>query len=210
MIAPTQEEERHDRRVALILAAVAALFISPAAVADAEAQHKLIRVALDQTLLDRWLVAFPAVLKLGKSGAHMQTDDQVRPHMERICADAGFDSTDQGAEVIGYVGMIVSACDPRTRSFRDPIVLMRRERARLDADTRMPPAEREQKINALRRLLAVLPKRIPDEHRRLMTANRDRIFKVILPAAEQLGLRPSPPPRDQRADPGLQHRSPAK
>lgn len=137
-------------------------------------------VELNQSLLDRWLVVMPAVINLGKSDAAPQTDDAARPHMEKICADAGFQSYDQCAEVIGYVGMIVSACDRRSRTFRDPILLMRRELARLEADTKMPAAARNQAIAEMKEIVAAFPNGFPASDIQLMNANRDRVFAVLI------------------------------
>lgn len=137
-------------------------------------------IELNQSLLDRWLVVMPAVINLGKSDAAPQTDDAARPHMEKICADAGFQSYDQCAEVIGYVGMIVSACDRRSRTFRDPILLMRRELARLEADTKMPAAARNQAIAEMKEIIAAFPNGFPASDIQLMNANRDRVFAVLI------------------------------
>ena len=170
----------------LSLAAAAMLSFWPYAVSSAQSQAPL-QVELDQSLVDKWLVAMPAVIKLGKSNpefARPESDDAVRPQMERICAEAGFASYDQCGEVIGYVGMIVSACDRRTRSFRDPIPMMRRQLARLEADTRMPTADRQRAITEIQQVLAALPERLPDEHIRLLNANRDRIFAAVVSAME--------------------------
>ena len=160
----------------LAAAAMLLLFQSGARAQQAPAQ----RIALNQSLLDSWLVVMPAVIKLGKSDAAPQSDDEARPHMERICAEAGFSSYETCGEVIGYVGMIVSACDRRSQSFRDPIPLMRRELARLEADTKMPPEAKARAIADVKEILAVFPDGFPREHIALMNANRDRVFAVLI------------------------------
>ena len=160
----------------LAAAAMLLLFQSGARAQQPPAQP----IALNQSLLDRWLVVMPAVINLGKSDAAPQTDDAARPHMEKICADAGFQSYDQCAEVIGYVGMIVSACDRRSRTFRDPILLMRRELARLEADTKMPAAARNQAIAEMKEIVAAFPNGFPASDIQLMNANRDRVFAVLI------------------------------
>ena len=121
----------------------------------------------------------PQVVKLGKSSTVPQTDDALLPHLERICADAGFDSSDQCGAVIGYVGMIVSTCDRRNRTFHDPIVMMRREIARIEADASLSPADKDEAAAELKQIVAGFPNNIPEAHPRLMTANRDRIFAVL-------------------------------
>lgn len=159
----------------LAAAAMLLLFQSGARAQQAPAQ----RIALNQSLLDSWLVVMPAVIKLGKSDAAPQSDDEARPHMERICAEAGFPSYETCGEVIGYVGMIVSACDRRTQSFGDPVVVMRRHLARLRANTRMPAAKREQSVAEVEKILAEMPDSFPEAHIALMNANRARIFAAL-------------------------------
>ena len=141
----------------LAAAAMLLLFQSGARAQQAPAQ----RIALNQSLLDRWLVVMPAVINLGKSDAAPQSDDEARPHMERICADAGFPSYETCAEVIGYVGMIVSACDRRSQSFAIRYRLMRRELARLEADTKMPPEAKAQAIADVKEIVAVVSQGLP-------------------------------------------------
>ena len=136
-------------------------------------------VDLDQTLLERWIAVVPTLVSLSKSSASPQTDADARPHMERMCTEAGFDTYDQCAQVIAYVGMIVSACDRRTQTFSDPVVVMRRHLARLRANTRMPAAKREQAVAEVEKILAEMPDRFPEAHIALMNANRARIFAAL-------------------------------
>ena len=75
-------------------------------------------------------------------GEMPQSEEAARALIEGACANAGFDSYNQCAEVLGYVGMIVSTWDPRTRSFRDPMPQMRSQLARLEADTGWPTPPR--------------------------------------------------------------------
>ena len=156
------------------------LLFSPIGQAAAQVQQRQAQpIELDQSLLDRWLVAMPGIIKLGTSGSAPQTDETARPHVERICAEARFDSYDQCAEVIGYVGMIVSACDRRTQTFGDPVVVMRRHLARLRANTTMPAAKREKAVAEVEKILAEMPDSFPEAHIALMNANRARIFAAL-------------------------------
>jgi hypothetical protein len=165
------------RRLPLTLAAVAVVVLSVVGLDDAHAQQPA-PIQLDQALLDRWIVAMPQVIKLGKSGAPL-TDDALRPHLDRICAEAGFDSYDQCGETIAYVGMIVSACDRRNRTFRDPVVMTRRQIRRIEADAKLSPADKEKATAELKQIVARFPNNLPQAHIGLVTANRDRIFAVL-------------------------------
>jgi hypothetical protein len=161
------------------LAAAIVLLFLPVQLHHAEGQQQPTSIELNQSLLEKWLVVMPQVVKLGKSSTVPQTDDALLPHLERICAGAGFDSYDQCGAVIGYVGMIVSTCDRRNRTFHDPIVMMRREIARIEADANLSPADKDKATAELKQIVAGFPNNIPEAHLRLMTANRDRIFAVL-------------------------------
>ena len=140
-------------RSPMVALAVAILLGWPLALAAQAQPQSAPLVDLDQTLLERWMAVIPTLVNLSKSHAAPQTDTEARPHMERMCTEAGFDNYDQCAQVIGYVGMIVGACDRRTQTFGDPVVVMRRHLARLQADAQMSPAKREQAVAEVEKIL---------------------------------------------------------
>ena len=166
------------RRSKRVVPLAVAILLSLAPVAQAQPQPAPL-VDLNQTLLERWIAVVPTLVSLSKSGAAPRTDADARPHMERMCTEAGFDSYDQCAQVIGYVGMIVSACDRRTQTFGDPVVVMRRHLARLRANTTMPAAKREKAVAEVEAILVEMPDRFPEAHIALMNANRARIFAAL-------------------------------
>jgi hypothetical protein len=168
------------RTIPLMLAAAAILFLSLVGLHEAHGQQSA-SVKLNQPLLDRWFVAMPRLAKLGESSAVPQTGDAADPHVERICAEAGFDSLDQCGKVIGYVGVIIAtAYDWRSRTFHDPIVLKRRRIARIEADTRLSPEEKEKATAQLKQIGAEF---IPAAHLRLMNANRGRVSAALARSA---------------------------
>jgi hypothetical protein len=155
--------------------------VSPEAQAQAQEQRPL-RVELDQTLLDRWIAVAPGFFRMSKTLSLSSPDLEtvVRQQTEKMCAEAGFDSLDQCHQVFAYVGMFIENCDG-SGIFRDPIPLFRRRLARLEMDTKLPPAERDHTIVQLKLLLALFPDRLPAEHVRLLNANRGRIFAAFQP-----------------------------
>jgi hypothetical protein len=178
-------------RAALSTCTIAVLLLlSPAARTDARAQHVVAPVEFNQTLLDRWLVVFPAAVSMARPDAAPMSDNQLQAYLERACAEAGFAGYEQCAEVFGYAGMILSACDRRSRSFRDPIKLMRLEIAKIEANTTLSPEQKAKATAELRRVVARFPDNIPEAHLLLMAANRDRIFEVVLKAGAGLSAQP--------------------
>lgn len=177
-------------RAALSICAAAALFVFSPVARPVHAQPTSKPIELNQMLLDRWLALYPAILRMAKPDAAPMSEDEGRAYLERHCAEAGFANHDQCAAVFGYAGMILSACDRRTRSFRDPIKLMRRHIAKIEADSRLSPEQKEKATAGMKQMVARFPNAIPEAHLRLMTANRDRIFEVVLNASADMSARP--------------------
>jgi hypothetical protein len=163
------------RPLALALSAAAMLLLPPA-MPGAQAQQQKLRVELDQSLLEKWLLLMPQMTRLVQSGSMPQTEQEAQAVLERVCTKAGFDGYEQCTQVLGYVGMIASAWNPATRSFRDPLVQMRAQLASLEADTSPPTPERNRTIAEMKQILANLPEHIPQEHLQLVTANHDRVL----------------------------------
>jgi hypothetical protein len=167
------------RTAFLVVAIAAALTSSAVGQRDAAAQTPAPATEFNQTLLDRWLVAAPAMAALNASANAPKTDEDARPHMERICADAGFASFEQCGTTIAYAGILFSGFDPRTRSFKDPASMMRARIAEIETNTQMPPQAKESMLAQMKEAAAGFPKDIPEAHLRLMADNRDRIFKAL-------------------------------
>jgi len=177
-------------RSALAACALTTLILfSPAARPDAQAQLAA-PVEFNQTLLDRWLEVFPAVMRTTKPDAAPMSEDAGQEFIERICARAGFASYDQCAEVFFYAGMIMSACDRKSRSFRDPIKLMRRQIAKIEANASLSPEQKAKATAGFKEVVARFPDNIPAAHLRLMTVNRDRIFQIVIHAGADLSAQP--------------------
>lgn len=162
-----------------ILSSCATIALLVPLVGSAQAQEPRKPTELSQVLLDRALVALPEINKLAASPAAPASDDTARPHLERICTAAGFETTDQCGTIIGYVGILFSGFDPRTGTFVDPIVRMRKQIAQIEANARLAADEKDKMTTPLREIVATFPENMPEAHLRLMTTNRDRIFEAF-------------------------------
>ncbi len=150
------------------------------------AQAQTVAVAeFNQALLDGWLRAVPAMATLNASTDAPKTDEALRPHMERICTEAGFASFEQCGTTIAYAGILFSGFDPRTRTFKNPSDAMRERIALIEGNAQMPLQAKEAMLAPMMEAAAGFPKDIPDAHLRLMADNRDRIFKALKPGGKQ-------------------------
>jgi hypothetical protein len=114
-----------------------------------------------------------------------KTDEAARPHMERICTEAGFAAFEQCGTTIAYAGILFSGFDPRTRTFENPSDAMCKRIALIEGNARMPSEAKEAMLAPMREAAAGFPKDIPDAHLRLMAGNRDRIFKTLKSSGKQ-------------------------
>ena len=166
------------RSMLSMLAVAAGIAAMPIGQSPAQTQTA-VAAQFDQTLLDGWLRAVPAMAALNASSDAPKTDDAARPHMERICTEAGFASFEQCGTTIAYAGILFSGFDPRTSTFKNPSDAMRERIALIEGNARIPSKAKEAMLAPMREAAAGFPKDIPDAHLRLMTDNRDRIFKSL-------------------------------
>ena len=167
------------RLIISAIAVAAAFVLIPAGLSSAIAQTADAPVEFNQTLLDRWLVAIPAINKFSTSSDTPQTDAAAQARLEQVCAQAGFETYDQCTNTIGYVGILVGGFDPSTRTFQDPIARMRARIAEIEANTKLPLATREQMTAEMKGFVAGFRHTIPAAHLQLMTANGQHIFKTL-------------------------------
>ena len=167
------------------IAVTAALAFASAGPTTAIAQPTDAPAEFSQPLLDRWLTVFPEIAKLRHGGATSPSEAEGLAHMTSICAQSGFESFDQCTTTIGYAGMLFAGFDPRTGTFKDPIAMAHTNIARIEGNARMPAEAKERATAPMREIIAAFPNDIPEAHLRLMTANRDRIFRVLKGAAQK-------------------------
>jgi hypothetical protein len=167
------------RSALFALAVAAAVALSPIGPSTAVAQAVAPPVEFNQTLLDRWLIALPAINRLSTSSNAPQTDEAARPHLERICAEAGFETFDQCTTTVAYAGMLIGGFDPPTKTFQDPIAKLRARITEVESDPKLPAAAKEQITAPMREVVTGFRHIIPAEHLQLMTTNGKHIFKTL-------------------------------
>jgi hypothetical protein len=166
-------------RSALSMFAVAAVIaLSPMRQPVAQAQATP-ATEFNQLLLDAWLRAVPAMAELNASANAPKTDEETRPHMERVCTEASFASFAQCGTTIAYAGILFSGFDPRSGTFKNPADAMRERIAAIEGNARMPSQVKQAMLAPMKEAAAGFPRNIPDTHLRLMADNRDRIFKSL-------------------------------
>lgn len=164
----------------LALAAAAATTPATAQQTDPDA------VELSPVVMDRWLVVQKEIVARRKAdlaaGKAEQSDEEAQAFFDEICGKAGFASTDECSDTIGYVGMLVTGYDPRTRRYGDPAAAAQRRIAEIEANTKMSQAAKDEALavsrEGLEMLRQVLPNPVPEAHLELMNAYHGRIVEA--------------------------------
>jgi hypothetical protein len=167
------------RRTLCAITIATTLAIGAPSAPSAIAQSTDAPVELNLTLLERALIAIPAINRYAASSDAPQNEVAAQARLEQVCAEAGFDSQDQCTTTIGYVGILIGGFDPATKSFQDPIQKMRTRIAEVEADARMPAAAKEQITAPMKEAITGFRRPIPQAHLQLMTANARYIFKTL-------------------------------
>src|SRR5262245_17917507 len=143
---------------------------------------------LSSVLMDRWLLVqkeLAARLNADRAAGKPQLEQseaESEAFLNEACTKAGFSSTDECSCTIGYVGVLFSGYDPRTRRFGDPAAAAERRIAEIEANQKMSQAAKEEALandrQALEILRQALPGPVPEAHLKLMNAYHDRIFEA--------------------------------
>jgi hypothetical protein len=150
-------------------------------------------VELSSVVMDRWLAVQKEIVArqkkdraVGKteaqSDAETQSDAEAEAFLEEACGRAGFPNTDKCSDTIGYLGMLISGYDPRTRRYGDPRAAAERRIAEIEANAKMSQAAKEGALamnrQGLEMLRQVLPNPVPEAHLAIMNAYHDRIIEA--------------------------------
>jgi hypothetical protein len=177
------------RRVSALCAVICAGLGLWVAMTPAAAQQPAPGVIeLSSDVMDRWLVVQKAIaarlkadLAAGKSDEQREAESET--FLDEACTNAGFASTDECSCAIGYVGILVTGYDTRTRHYGDPAAAAERRIAEIEANPKMSQAAKEGALAIARQgveiLRQLLPGPVPEAHLELMTAYHDRIAEAI-------------------------------
>jgi hypothetical protein len=67
---------------------------------------------------------------------------------------------------------------------------MRRQIAKIEANGDLSPEQKARATAGFKEVVARFPDNIPEAHLRLMTANRDRIFEIVVNVGADLSAQP--------------------
>jgi hypothetical protein len=152
---------------------------------NAIAQETTNAFELNPAVMDRWLVVQKEIVarhKADLAAGKTQDEAEAQKFLEEACGKAGFASTDECGSIIGYVGILISGIDQRTRRYIDPMAAAQRRIAEIESNTKLSPAAKERMLAENRQgieiLRQVLEGPVPEAHLALMNAYFDRIIEA--------------------------------
>ena len=107
-----------------------------------------------------------------------QPSQQMMAQMESIAKKNGFKDFDEFGDVGGTIGMVFGGIDPQSKRY-DPQELIKREIATVNADTKIPPAEKKKILQDLEQAGALTPKLKYPGNADLVAKNYDRLKPIL-------------------------------
>lgn len=141
-------------------AVVAGIFLSIASFATAQQQAGLPPAVKQIQLTDKHIESFIAAQKdMGPILEKIQgnTSDQlpanIQTALEAAAKKHGFKDFADYDEVVGNITMIMAGIDPKTKTFTEPSVAIKKEIADVTADKSIPAADKKQILEELNEAL---------------------------------------------------------
>jgi hypothetical protein len=135
-----------------MLGFVAPLALSPAAFAQAaptaatpEQQPQVKQVALTEAQIQNLIAAqqeMNAITDKLPEDADDKPDPKVQTQLEAVTKKHGFASYDEFSDVSTNVALVLSGIDPKTKTFSEPPVALKKQIAAVSADKNMPEKDK--------------------------------------------------------------------
>lgn len=119
---------------------------SQQATPPAEAPPQLKQAVLTERQIEGLLVAqkgLDAITDKLPEGASDKPDAKLTAQFEEVVKKHGFASYAEYGLVVDNVSLVMSGIDPKTKTFTDPPVLMKKQIAALEAEKKMPAKDKE-------------------------------------------------------------------
>lgn len=120
---------------------------APAPAAQDAPQTK--QIALTEKQIQSLLVAqkdMDAITDKLPDSADDKPDPKVLAQLEAVAKKSGFASYDEYNDVAANVSLVLSGIDPKTKTFTEPPVLLKKQIADLTADKKMPEKDKKEAL----------------------------------------------------------------
>jgi hypothetical protein len=147
--------------------------------AEPEEEEEVDEIALTTKHIDSFIATqkeiFPITSKLQSDAAPSQ---QMMAQLENIAKKNGFKDFNEFGDVGANIGMIYGGIDPQSRKY-DPQAMIQKEIAAVNADTKIPAAQKRQIVDDLKQAASSIPKLKYPGNADLVVQNYDRLKPVM-------------------------------
>lgn len=138
--------------LALLAAALSAGAVSAQTAAPAEQQDQMRQVLLTEKQIQNLLASqqdMNAITDKLPEDAGDKPDPKVQAQLEAVAKKHGFASYDEYGDVIANVSLVLSGIDPKTKTFTEPPVVLKKQIDDIKADKNMPAKDKKAALDDL-------------------------------------------------------------
>lgn len=155
---------------------------------------ELEQIELKQSQIDAYVTAQTAIKPItAKLKGNIQPTTKMLAQMEAIAKQAGFKDLDEFGDVGSNIEFVFGGIEPQSKKFSEPEVLIGQDIAKVNADTKLKPAQKKRILEDLQQAQKSAPKLRFPGNAELVAKNYDRLKPLMEEPAP-----PAPPARRQR------------
>ncbi|HEY0219443.1 MAG TPA: hypothetical protein VGC26_06735 [Afipia sp.] len=121
----------------------------PAPVPAAQEAPQMKQIALTEKQIESLLAAqkeMDAITDKLPEGAEDKPNPKLQAQLEGVAKKSGFASYEEYSDVTANVSLVLSGIDPKTKTFTEPPVLLKKQIADLTADKKMPDKDKKEAL----------------------------------------------------------------
>jgi hypothetical protein len=159
------------------------------------------QIALTRSQIDAFIATEKEIAPVtAKLKGNAQPSKQMMAQMESIAKKNGFKDFDEYGDVGANIGMVYGGINPENKRF-EPEELIKRQIAAVNADQKIPPAQKKRILQNLQQASSSMPKLKYPANADLIAANYDRL-KAVMEGGQQQPQQAAP--QQQRQQPRRQ------
>ena len=143
-------------------------------------EEEVDQVELTQAQIDGFVTAQTKINPItAKLKGNAQPSKQMMTQMEGISKEAGFKDFEEFGNVGSNIGFVFGGIDPDTKKFVEPEMQIKSEIDKVNADAKMPAAQKKKALADLQKALTSAPKLKFPVNAELVAKNYDKLKPVM-------------------------------
>ena len=143
-------------------------------------EEEVDQVELTQAQIDGFVTAQTKINPItAKLKGNAQPSKQMMTQMEGISKEVGFKDFEEFGNVGSNIGFVFGGIDPNTKKFVEPEMQIKQEIDKVNADAKMPAAQKKKALADLQKALTSAPKLKFPVNAELVAKNYDKLKPVM-------------------------------